>query len=81
MSQHEYDQAPATLQVRECEAGGKIFVPTFRDPKQTPKDVLKAFFRQRWHVELDLRNIKTPLGTPLRPAWQWVTSPRAPTAG
>ncbi len=29
MSQHEYDQAPATLKVREFEAGGKILVTTF----------------------------------------------------
>ena len=62
MSQHEYDQAPATLKIRECEAGGKILVTTFLDPKQTPKGALKALFRQRWHVELDLRNIKTTLG-------------------
>lgn len=61
MSQHEYDQAPATLKVRECEAGGKILVTTFLDPNQTPKGILKALYRQRWHVELDLRNIKTTL--------------------
>ena len=62
MSQHEYDQAPGTLKIRECEVGGKILVTTFLDPKQTPKGALKALFRQRWHVELDLRNIKTTLG-------------------
>ena len=27
-----------------------------------PKSVLKSLYRQRWHVELDLRNIKTTLG-------------------
>ena len=62
MSQYEYDQAPATLKVRECEVGGKILVTTLLDPNQTPKGVLKALYRQRWHVELDLRNIKTTLG-------------------
>jgi len=27
-----------------------------------PKDALKMLYRQRWNVELDLRNIKTTLG-------------------
>jgi hypothetical protein len=62
MSRYEYDQAPATLKVRELQAGGKITVTTFLCPKETPKNVLKALYRQRWNVELDLRNIKTTLG-------------------
>jgi hypothetical protein len=61
MSQYEYDQAPATLKVREFQAGGKIMVTTFLCPKDTPKSMLKALYRQRWNVELDLRNIKTTL--------------------
>jgi hypothetical protein len=62
MSQYEYDQAPATLKVREFQACGKIMVTTFLDPKDTPKSMLKALYRQRWNVELDLRTIKTTLG-------------------
>ncbi len=31
-------------------------------PKRTSKAQLKALYRQRWHVELDLRNIKSTLG-------------------
>jgi hypothetical protein len=62
MSPYEYDQTPATLKVREFQAGGKIMVTTFLSPKETPKNVLKALYRQRWNVELDLRNIKTTLG-------------------
>jgi hypothetical protein len=61
MSQDEYDQAPVTLTVREFQAGGKILVTTFLCAKETPKQVLKALYRQRWNVELDLRNIKTTL--------------------
>ena len=37
-------------------------VTTFLCPKQAPKAVLKALYRRRWNVELDLRNIKTTLG-------------------
>jgi hypothetical protein len=62
MSQEEYDRAPATLKVREFQAGGKIMVTTFLCPKETPKAVLKALYRNRWNAELDLRNIKTTLG-------------------
>ena len=62
MSQAEYDQAPATLTVREFKAGGKIMVTTFLCPKETPKAELKVLYRCRWNVELDLRNIKTTLG-------------------
>jgi hypothetical protein len=62
MSQYEYDQVPATLVVRELQAGGKILVTTFLDPKETSKRAVAALFRYRWHVELDLRNIKTTLG-------------------
>lgn len=62
MSPYEYDQAPDTLTVREFQAGGKVMVTTFLCPKETPKSVLKRLYRQRWHVELDLRNIKTTLG-------------------
>ena len=62
MSQEAYDQAPTTLKVREFKAGGKILVTTFLCSKETPKAVLKALYRRRWNVELDLRNIKTTLG-------------------
>lgn len=62
MSQVEYDLAPDTLTVRELHAGGKILVTTLLCPKQTSKKDLKELYRARWHVELDLRNIKTTLG-------------------
>ena len=62
MSPFEYDRAPESLRVRELEVSGKILVTTFLDPQATPKRVLKALYRQRWQVELDVRNIKTTLG-------------------
>ena len=63
MSQHDYERAPDTLKVREFKAGGKIMVTTLLCAKHTAKDVLKKLFRSRWNVELDLRNMKTTLGT------------------
>jgi hypothetical protein len=62
MTQAAYDQAPATLRVRELRTGGKTLVTTLLCPKDTHKSALKALFRSRWHVELDLRNLKSTLG-------------------
>lgn len=62
MSEEDYARVPEQLTVRELYAGGKLLVTTFLDPKQTPKGVLKALYRRRWTVELDIRNIKTTLG-------------------
>jgi len=62
MSQLEYDQAPQALKVRELHTSGKILMTTLLCPKHTSKAALKTLYRDRWHVELDLRNIKTTLG-------------------
>jgi len=62
MTPEQYEQAPATLKVREFKAAGKIMVTTFLDAKATPKNKPKVLYRRRWNVELDLRNIKTALG-------------------
>jgi hypothetical protein len=62
MTQADYDQAPDILKVRELQTGGKILVTTFLCAKKTPKIALKLLYQRRWHVELDLRNIKATLG-------------------
>ena len=62
MSPADYERAPDTITVREVRTGGKTLVTTLLCPKQTSKSALKRLYRNRWHVELDLRNIKTTLG-------------------
>jgi hypothetical protein len=62
MTDAQYASAPETLTVRELATAGKILVTTLLCSKQTPKAALKALYRERWHVELDLRHIKTTLG-------------------
>ena len=62
MSQADYDQEPDSLKARELYIGGKILMTTLLCPKRTSKAALKTLYRDRWHVELDLRNIKTTLG-------------------
>lgn len=62
MSQEQYDQVPATLTVRELHCGGKIMVTTLLNAKQVHKADIKQLYRSRWHVELDIRNLKSTLG-------------------
>ena len=62
MSQDEYDLAPQTLKVRELKVGNKLLVTTLCCPKRTSKTALRRLYRDRWHIELDLRHIKTTLG-------------------
>ena len=62
MSADVYQTIPDTLPVREVASGGRILISTLRCPRQTPKAALKALYRDRWHIELDLRHIKSTLG-------------------
>ena len=48
--------------MRELAVSGKLRVTTLLCPKQAPKAALKSLYRERWHVELDWRHIKTTLG-------------------
>ena len=62
MTQADYDRAPESITVRELRAGHKTLVTTLLCPKQTDKAAVASLYKNRWHVELDLRNIKTTLG-------------------
>lgn len=62
MSGETYQAAPTCLTVREFKAGGKIMVTTLLCPKTHQKEALKALYKQRWSVELDIRHIKETMG-------------------
>jgi len=62
MSEEAHRAAPASITVREFKAGGKVMVTTLVCPKSAPKDELKALYKQRWAVELDIRQIKDTMG-------------------
>ena len=62
MSEAQYHAAPETLIVREFKAGGKTIVTTMKCHKRYPKEKLKALYKSRWHIELDIRNIKDTMG-------------------
>lgn len=70
MDEATYATIPETLTMRELKV--HVAIPGFRtkqiivattltDAQRYTKDAVAALFRQRWHVELDLRNIKATL--------------------
>ena len=62
MSLAHYQSLPEEIVIRELRIGGKILITTLHDPRQAPRQALQALYRSRWHVELDIRSIKTTLG-------------------
>ena len=62
ISETAFQAAPESIMVRELKAGGKTMVTTMICPKTTCKADLKALYKQRWDVELDIRHIKETMG-------------------
>ena len=62
MTEEQYAACPEELPVRELKVRGKILITSFLNPREVPKKEVGALFEQRWHIEVDLRNIKTTLG-------------------
>lgn len=62
MTQAQYDALPPHLALRETQVAGRVLVTTLLDHRQVAKPALSALYQRRWHVELDLRNIKVTLG-------------------
>jgi hypothetical protein len=62
MTQEAYDEAPESITIREFKVGQKILITTILAAKDYPKKALSALFKQRWHVEVDFRHLKTTLG-------------------
>jgi hypothetical protein len=59
MDEETYAQMPETLTMREVRADGRTLVTTLTDARTVPKPELAELYGSRWHVELDLRAIKT----------------------
>lgn len=62
MNQEDHDTLPDFITIRELKVQGKILITTLLSPKEFPRHELKELYKKRWHVEVDLRNIKTTLG-------------------
>jgi Transposase DDE domain len=70
MDQTTYDALPATLRLREvrgqvttpgCRVKELVIVTTLLDNETIPTADLLELYHQRWHVEIDLRSIKTQM--------------------
>lgn len=62
MTPAQYEALPDVLQVREIKGDKRILVTTLLDSRKATRKELLALYVKRWHIELDLRNIKTTLG-------------------
>ena len=65
MTVEAYADLPDTLTVREFSVNGLVYVTTLLNAKKYPKTAIATFYKQRWHIELDLRAIKTHMGMEL----------------
>ncbi|MBN4053951.1 IS4 family transposase [Haliea sp. AH-315-K21] len=62
MSESDYADAPACIQLREFKVSGKVMITTMLSPKIASKTELKLLYKKRWHVALDIRDIKEIMG-------------------
>jgi hypothetical protein len=62
MTPEEYAAFPKQIELREVKAGHQILVTTLLDHRRITKSDLSELYARRWHVELDLRNLKTTTG-------------------
>jgi hypothetical protein len=70
MDEETYQQIPQTLTIREMRVtvdtpGSRstslVIATTMIDAKAYPKDDIADLYHERWHIELDIRNIKQTL--------------------
>lgn len=61
MSPEQYAALAPVMRLREVEVGGRILVTTLVAPNEVRKNELNSLYKQRWQVELDIRNIKTTM--------------------
>jgi DDE family transposase len=62
MTKSEYDLYPAGISVREFKVSGCVYVTTFLDQKKYFKKELAEIYRKRWHIELNLKSVKSIMG-------------------
>jgi hypothetical protein len=62
MTPQQYRAFPEELTVREVQVDDQVLVTTMLNARQVRKGELSELYACRWHVELDIRNIKTTLG-------------------
>jgi len=59
MTPEEYEKVPLSLQVRETRVGTWILITSLKDAKVVSPRELNEIYGWRWHIELDLRAVKS----------------------
>jgi hypothetical protein len=59
MTPQQYASLPEEIELREVKVAHQVLVSTMVDHRRVSKADLSELFARRWHVELDLRNLKT----------------------
>jgi hypothetical protein len=62
MAKNEYDSYPGEISVREFKVAGCVYVTTFFDGKKYFKKELAEIYRKRWHIEINLKSVKSIMG-------------------
>jgi hypothetical protein len=62
LDQDTYEATPDSLCIREFKAAGKTLITTMTCAKTHSKKELGNLYKKRWHIEVDLRNLKTIMG-------------------
>ncbi|HHB95133.1 MAG TPA: hypothetical protein ENK88_08310 [Campylobacterales bacterium] len=62
INEEEAKNRPKELKIREIKTGDKILITTFLDKKTMSVQIIKKLYKERWHIEVDFRNIKITLG-------------------
>lgn len=61
MEQDAYSKHPDSLKLRLIKVDGVLYITTLMDQKHHRKEI-SSLYKSRWHVELNLRSIKTFMG-------------------
>ena len=62
MSESDIGKIPKSLNIREIRVSGKTLITTMLCPKKSTAKIIKELYKERWHIEVDFRNIKITLG-------------------
>ncbi|MCJ8327106.1 MAG: IS4 family transposase [Campylobacterales bacterium] len=62
MDKNTFNNKSNELKIREVKVCNQILITTFCDEKDISLKEIKELYKQRWHIEVDFRNIKSTLG-------------------
>jgi len=65
MSVEAYADLLDAITICEFSVKGMVYVTTLLEAKKYPKTAIASFYQQRWHIEVDIKAIKTHMGMEL----------------